>query len=178
MQDPVLAFYYYLQARAAIRMRRKAADYYGDEQVETSIENAIRAVLPHTPFEKPEKDPVVPPEELLWQAPMDAEDYFVLKITDGPGGRADVRLTRNSWETEAPLFVTVPAAHFSEAVRSLHYSVEKKGRWTMKGGKTLPSGAKTLCFDGIENDEFYLNGEKVAHLPGEWKLLLPRRKNR
>ena len=176
MPDPELAFYYYLQARTAIRERRRDVDFYGDDQVEVSVENAIKAVLPHTPYEKAEKNPVVPPEDLLWQAPLDAEDYFVLKITEGTAGRVDVRITRNSWGADAPLFVTVPAAHFSGIVKSLHYSVAKQGRWTLPGAKVSKNGTKTVCFDGIEDDEFYLNGEKMAHLPGEWKLMLPRQK--
>ncbi len=176
-QDADLAFFYYLQARTAIRERRKTYDYNGDDQVEASVENAIRAVLPHTSYEKAVAAPLVLPEDILWQAPLDAEDYFVMKITEKKDGTADIKITRRSWDMDAPLFVTVPEAHFSGIVKTLHYSVKKLGRWTMPGAKTGRNGTKTVCFDGIEEDEFYLNGEKTARLPGEWKLMLPKTKD-
>ena len=49
--NPQAAYYYYLQARYAIRFRRKLANQYGDDAVEKNIENAIARVEPEVPQE-------------------------------------------------------------------------------------------------------------------------------
>jgi len=49
--NPMAAYYYYLQARYAIRFRRKLANNYGDDAVERNIENAILRVEPEVPQE-------------------------------------------------------------------------------------------------------------------------------
>ncbi|MGI6535264.1 MAG: tetratricopeptide repeat protein [Eggerthellaceae bacterium] len=54
--DADSAFAYYLMAKLAIRMRRQAMDYIGDESVERRIDKALADVLPESSFaEKQEK---------------------------------------------------------------------------------------------------------------------------
>ena len=49
--NPQAAYYYYLQARYAIRFRRKLVNNYGDDAVERNIENAIARVEDEVPQE-------------------------------------------------------------------------------------------------------------------------------
>ena len=49
--NPMAAYYYYLQARYAIRFRRKLVNNYGDDAIERNIENAIARVEDEFPME-------------------------------------------------------------------------------------------------------------------------------
>ena len=94
-KNQLAALYFFLQARYAIRMRRKTAEQYGDDIVEKNIERAIRMVLPDA---EQAKRPAVladrTPELIVSLIPLRQDDYYEMRLRKMAGGRFSVTICR------------------------------------------------------------------------------------
>lgn len=176
--DPYLAFYCYLQAEYAVRMRMSSGDFYGDAKVADSIRKAIGEILPLTGFEKPKRK-VRYRDVMAFISHISRPNIPMrAKIRKTESGEYSLRLSMpaGDWgEKYRKMFVTEPKAHFCGPLDRL--TVKTVGCRKIKiGGRLLREGSAEVIFDRADGDELYLFGKKVAEIGcKEYTVVYPRR---
>ena len=170
LRDPNSAFFYYLQAQYAIRMRMLSEANFGDEKVAAGIEQAISEILPETDYEKPKRVIHFRRLKELLAYGLRKKHHLEMKIqkTSDTETRLTIRILPFEDELRAPqLFVTIPAAHFCGLL--------DKVTLTAKKIETLDTadGSDTFCFDSIEGPFFYLYGRLVAEIEADYVFTAP-----
>lgn len=170
--NPNAAYYYYLQADFAIRMRMLESDGYGDAKVAAGIRESIDRVLPLTEYEK-RKNTVhcCDASELLVHAVENnrrieakikrlSNGQYRIKFRQIP--KADEKYTRK-------MFITVPEAHYCGLVE--HFTVTTTELYNIKvNGKVFNGDNATVVFDSAGNDIYSLYGEKVLEIRAAYKF--------
>lgn len=165
------AFWYYLMAKLAIRMRRQCCDAYGDASVERNIDEAIAGVQDDTRYK--EKADVV--EVNLWS---------LLRFATGLGRRVRMDYLRTSEKKYRLTFrmedrpgtryaskvpVLLPEAHFCGLLEKLVVKAEATAVWGLDG----KSGS--VVFDEINDrwpdfGELRMFGEGLARIDGRFTV--------
>lgn len=169
------AFYYYLQARYAIRMRMLSEDNYGDQKVAAGIEQAIAEILPKTRYTRPKRTVHFSHMYFLLQNGLNRKHDMEMKVQRLSD--TDARLTFRilPYENEiypSKLFVTVPSAHFSGLLEKV--TVIAKHIRTFD----IPEGTETVHFDKLDWNGFFLYGKKVADISAEFVFTVPKNKGK
>lgn len=162
--DPNDAFYYYLQARYAIRMRMLAENNYGDQKVAAGIEKAIAEILPQTRYANPVG--VVHMESLyyLLQYGLRRKHHMEMKVKRISETEARLTFRIVPYENEKykrKIFVTVPPLHFCGLVEKITVTAKKIDTLDLCGEED------TVLFDSITGREFYFYGKKVAEIKAD-----------
>ena len=173
---PLAALFFLLQARFAIRRRREAAQYYGDEEVEKNIERALESVLPpgldekHLPAQAPRT-----PREAVSLIPLRQEDYFEMKIRlkeKDPQAVTVCRKSERDPKHSLPMFLTLPEALWCGVTDKLQFTA---ANLKLQGGERSAGGTTvTVRFDRIEEDGFYYGASFRARISAEWSLKVPK----
>ena len=177
-QDAYTAYYFYLQAAFAVRKRRELFLFRGDDELEASVGNAIKAVLPHTGLEEAPARTVedFSPMKAAAQAPYGPGVVFELKCKNAENGKLQVTMqAKQKAGMSCPLFVTVPQAHFCGMADKL--SFEYTGDCSFSGGTRFRGLTATVLFDGmsLSSGELLMGDEPAASFPGKWVLKLPKK---
>ncbi len=168
--DPDAAFYYYLQARYAIRMRMLTDEGYGDRGISEGIERAISEILPETRYAKRENTVSYYSLYFLLQNGLKRKHRMEMRIRriSDTEAKLTFRIVPYKGESHRPkLFVTVPEAHFCGLLNKV--SVRAKDIDTFK----VPADTDTVQFDSVMGDGFYLYGKKVAEIDAEFVFTAP-----
>ena len=168
--DPDNAFYYYLQAQYAIRMRMLAEDYYGDGKVAAGIDEAIAGILPQTSYSKKKSTVHFNSMCFLLQNGL-RETRHIMEMKIGRISDTEARLAfrivpHEDGEGQPKLFVTVPEAHFCGMLEKIRV----KARIKMLG---IPDGGDTVLFDSVAGSEFFLYGRRVAVIVADYVFTAP-----
>ncbi|HPY99975.1 MAG TPA: hypothetical protein PLS28_00720, partial [Clostridiales bacterium] len=172
---PDLAYYYYLQADFAIRMRMIKADYYGDAWVAKRIAEAMEEVLPDTSYTEPcytthffSLQPVI---SGILQTRRGVEAKLK-RLKDGAYSLRLRPLPRYN-EPHARMFLTIPEAHFCGFLDSITLRVDHVD-WLAINGEEFSDTSATVCFDGF--DPFFgictLCGKEVLEIVGNFSFSL------
>lgn len=169
--NPDAAFYYYLQARYAIKMRMLSEDNYGDQKVAAGIEQAIAEVLPETHFTKPRNTVHFTHMYFLLQNGLRRKHVMEMKIQRRSD--TDARLTFHivPYENEKyppKLFVTVPSAHFSGLLEKVNVTARHIETFD------IPEDTDVVRFDYLDWNGFYLYGKKVAEINADFVFTVPK----
>ncbi len=172
LPSPDTAYYYYLQARCAIRRRMETTDNYGDRKVADGIEKAIAEVLPETDHAKPSKTVHIYGLNRLLGSALAGKRRMEMKIRrlSDTEARLTFRLVpygNEKFRTE--FLVTVPEAGYCEMVKQL--SVTARGI----GYRELPDGADTVVFDSVRGSELLFYGKSAAYLEADFVYRAPAR---
>ena len=192
------AYYYYLQARYAIRKRMTSSKQHNSEIAER-IEKAIQGVLPKTHFEKKKMAIHYTSLSRLLASGIKKRRHMRMMLKKG---EQDIEAT--FWivpfedERNKPkLFVTVPEAAFSgmldtltiivksksaaeiksemkmDYIAELEYSPERMKKADNLNRKVLESKPVYIDFDDIDGRTFSFYGKEVATLVGDYVLNEP-----
>lgn len=169
--NPDKAYFYYLQAQFAIRMRMMAEDYYGDQKVAKGIEEAIEEILPKTHYVKPKKTVHFYEAYYVLQHGLRRRHHMEMKIRRLSDYEAKLTCRIVPYESEiyAPkLFVTIPEAHYCGLLEKITLTVKKAYQMEINGD------ADTIIFDSVSGSDFYYYGKKVANIEGDYAFTVPR----
>ena len=178
-KNQLAALYFFLQARYAIRMRRKTAEQYGDDTVEKNIERAIRMVLPDA---EQEKRPAVladrTPELIVSLIPLRQDDYYEMRLRKMAGGRFSVTICRKNAEDARPnhpMLLTLPEAFYCGQTDKLHFVLEEASvqLTAKKETKNTAKESRTIRFDRIDGNQYSFRGRECARIAGRWSLKVP-----
>ena len=164
------AFYYYLQARYAIRMRMMKEDNYGDRKVAAGIEQAIAEVLPKTRYQKPRKTVHFQSVDYLLRSSLHKAYRIEMKIQKKSDTEAKLVFRPAPTEIEGypcGILVTVPSAHYCELLKKVTVKAKKIKVFD------IPEGTDTIYFDAVDHSSFYLYGEKVAEIEADYVFTVP-----
>ena len=175
LQNPDSAYYYYLQAQYAIRMRMLAEDNYGDASVAAGIEKAIEEILPETSYRKKKNTVHFSSLYFLLQNGLDKRHHMEMKISKV--SETEFKLTFRivpfeNGEPQPKLFVTVPSAHFSGLLEKV--TVRAKNVETFE----LIENTDTVLFDSVSWDGLYFYGKRVAEIDADFVYKVPSCKGR
>lgn len=163
--SPDEAFYYYLQARYAIRMRMLSEDNYGDQSVAAGIEKAISEILPETSYAKPASTVHMGNLYDLLRYGLDKKHHMEMKVKRISESEAKLTFRIVPFEDEKykqKLFVTVPPLHFCELLEKI--TVTAKDIEILD----LYDGGDKVLFDSIQGNEFCLYGRTVARIQADF----------
>lgn len=169
------AFYYYLQARYAIRMRMLAEDNYGDQKVAAGIEQAIAEILPETSFTKPVNTVHMDILYKLLQYGLGKKHHMEMKVRRVSESECRLTFRIVPYENEKyrrKIFVTVPPLHFCGLVEKITVTAKKICTLDLCGEKD------TVLFDSIAGREFYFYGRKVAEIDADFVYKKPANKGK
>ncbi len=158
------AFYYYLQAQYAIRMRMLAEDNYGDQKVAAGIEQAIKEILPETSYAKPVNTVHMDSLYNLLQYGLRKKHHMEMKVRRISETEAKLTFRIVPYENEKyrrKIFVTIPALHFCGLVEKITVTAKKICTLDLCGEED------TVLFDSITGREFYFYGKKVAEISAD-----------
>ena len=162
--SPEDAYYYYLQAQYAIKMRMKHTDSYGDLSVSKSIQKAIDDVFPLTGI-RHTKTTRHTNMDLLLTNHLKRKHKIQMKIKHLAKGNLQLTFTILPYEneqTERKLFVTVPGSGFCGLLKELKVTVRN-----VTGFETLDD-EDTIIFDEVDGPYFLNYGHPVALIEGEY----------
>ena len=149
------AYYYYLQARYAIRFRRKLANDYGDDVVERNIENAITRIEPEVPLETKKTCRRSSPWVLQMAIAMDKH----VLVTFRKYADESIKLILDRYEEDDSelhdFLVTIPEYRYCAMQETV----------TMRTGKTAD------CFIMEENEPILITSVSYDQDEGEWVFL-------
>lgn len=189
------AYYFYLQARCAIRKRMTYSKQHNSPVAE-KIEKAIQDVLPKTHFEKKGREIYYTSLSRLLASGIKKRRHMRMMLT-----KKDKEIEATFWivpfegERKKPkLFVTVPEAAFSgmletltiivkrksaaeikfemkmDYIAELEYSPERMEETKALRQKIRESEPVFIDFDDINGNTFYYYGKEVAVLMGNYVL--------
>ena len=173
--DPDKAYFYYLQAQYAIRMRMMAEDYYGDQKVAKGIEEAIAEIFPKTNYVKPKQTVHLYGAYYLLQHGLRRRHHMEMKIRRLSDSEAKLicRIVPYESEKYAPkLFVTVPEAHYCGLIEKITITVKKVQHLEKY------EDSDNLCIDSVSGPDFYFYGKKVATIEGDYVFTVPRNREK
>ncbi len=164
--DPDDAYYYYLQADFAIKMRMLETDYYGDAKVADGIRKTIEEILPQTSYVKPKRTVNPSSIERIVRYYYPKNRLLEMKAKKLKSGEYSLvfRILPKDGEKYTPkLFITDPAAHFCGMLDSV--TVKTINCTKIKiGNRILKDKTATVIFDSAEIDGLYLYGKLVAEI--------------
>lgn len=169
-----LAYYFYLQADFAIRMRMMANDYYGDQKVASRITDAMGKILPETKFEKKKKKAVYFSLSDAIDGAYNENFLLALSLKTTKKGKVKATLAmvpREDREYVPKFFMTVPEAHFCGLLETLSFTLDE-GAEIRIFGKKYKGEEEIIIFDEVVGDTFCLHGNTVAEIGSMWKLKL------
>lgn len=169
--SPDDAYYYYLQAQFAIRMRMLAEDNYGDRKVAEGIRQAIEDTLPETSYIKPKKTVHFRSMYFLLQNALRKKHHLEMKLkrVSETQARLSFRIVPFENETNPPkMFVTVPSAAFCGLLEKLTVDAKKIERWETFGKEDA------ILFDSISGTKFFRYGRPVADIAADFVFSAPR----
>lgn len=164
--DPDDAYYYYLQADFAIKMRMLETDYYGDAKVADGIRKSIEEILPQTSYLKPEKTVNSSSIERIVCYHYPKNRLLEMKAKKLKSGEYSLtfRILPKDGEKYPPkLFITNPAAHFCGMVDNITAKTVNCTKIKI-GNRILRDNMATVIFDSAEIDGLYLYGKLVAEI--------------
>jgi len=164
--SPDNAYYCYLQADFAIRMRLLEDDHYGDTKVAASIRKAIEEILPETSFAKPKKTVKYWTADRIINCRHSEHRLMEMKIRRLKNGEYSIVfrvLPKDGEKYQPKLFVTEPEAHFSGLIERITAKTIACSKIKI-GGRLLGEKSATVIFDDVDGDEFYLYGKKTADI--------------
>lgn len=186
--DENKAYYFFLQARFAIKMRMQQGKHYGDHKVAANIEEAINEVLPKTNSPVPQRQACYGTMSSLLQNGFRKRHHMqmiIKRVNDGL--RILFRIVPFENEQYKPkLFVAVPSAAFSGMVTHLQVAVMNIKTF-LTFNKFAPkdyshsSGDSDSCkennteiinFDCVKGYDFFFYGKKVATINADYVLYL------
>lgn len=179
--DADSAYYYYLQAEFAIRMRMLEDDHYGDASVSAGIAKAIEEILPKTSYQKTRRTVRYISLENILRYRYRKHRRMELKIKQAKNGELLMKiraLPRGDEEYPPKLFITEPKAHFCGLIDGM--TVKTKGFRKLYIGNRLFNGeTATITFDSVECDELFLYGNKIAEfVSDEYAVVYPKTGNK
>lgn len=166
--NPDRAYYYYLQARCALKERREHGNDYGDDKVAAGIDRAIREILPQTDYASPRQTVRVDVGELLRQS-LKVRPRMAMTVREGADGKLKLtfRLVPFAYEKGQPrLFLTIPEAGYCG--RKTHLTV------TVDGIRTEWHDRDRFEFDEIRWDGFYLYGQPMFAIDTKGTVHVPK----
>lgn len=169
--DPDKAYFYYLQAQYAIRMRMMSEDYYGDQKVAKGIEEAIEEILPKTNYVKPKQTVHFYGAFYVLQHGLRRRHHMEMKVRKLSDSEVKLicRIVPYESEKYAPkLFVTVPEAHYCGLLEKITITV--KNAYLME----IYGDSETIYIDSISGPDFFYYGKKVASIEGDYIFTVPR----
>lgn len=169
------AFYYYLQARYAIKMRMLSEDNFGDQKVAAGIEQAIAEILPETRYTRPRNTVHFNSMYFLLQNGLHRKHDMEIKVQrlSDTDARLTFRIVPYENEMYPPkLFVTVPSAHFSGLLEKV--TVTARHIETFE----IPEGTDIVRFDNLDWNGFHLYGKKVADISADFVFTVPKNKGK
>lgn len=158
------AYYYYLQAQYAIRMRMLAEDNYGDQKVAAGIEQAIEEILPETSYSKPIGTIHMDSLYYLLQNGLRKKHHMEMKVKRISETEAKLTFRIVPYENEKYLrkiFVTIPELHFCGLVEKITVTAKKIDILDLCGEEDI------VVFDSIAGREFFFYGKKVAEISAD-----------
>lgn len=164
-RNPDNAFFYYLQAQFAIRMRMLAEDNYGDQSVAARIEEAIAEILPETSYPKPVNTVHMYNLYDLLQYGLEKRHHMEMKVRRINETEARLTFRIVPFDNEPyrrKLFVTVPPMHFCGLLDKVTVTARKIEILN------LCDGGDTVQFDSVRGRELYLYGRKVAEVDADF----------
>ena len=176
-KDMEAAYYHYLQARYAIKMRMALVENYGDEKVAANIEEALTQVYPQTTFSghvPGHKSPMQWEIELHGLRHLLGEQLgdgrrFSLKVKSRKDDEVVLvfKPVKRTDEKYAPkMFLTIPEAGFCGMAKKLVV------RMSDVSFPDIPAEGQSVVFDDIDCSmafktySFTLYGETVAFICG------------
>ncbi len=182
------AYYYYLQARFAIRMRMMRGNIYGDSRVAANIEEAMQGILAETRYQKKQNVISYSTMSILLQNGLKKRHHMKMKISKkGNMYKLSFWIVPFADEKYRPkLFVTIPeAAHsgFWEKLNVLAKNVKTfltadmlapatRQRSISDNNDKDNNNAAIITFDNVEGPNYYYYGKKVATIDAEYVLFL------
>ena len=162
--SPDNAYFYYLQAQYAIRMRMLAEDNYGDQKVAAGIEQAVAEILPETSYAKAAGTVHMNSLYRLLQYGLGERHHMEMKVRriSEEEAKLTFRIVPYENEKDKPrIFVTVPALHFCGLVEKVAVTAKKIRTMNLCGKED------TVLFDSIAGTEFFFYGRKVAEISAD-----------
>ena len=162
--SPDNAYFHYLQAQYAIRMRMLAEDNYGDQKVAAGIEQAVAEILPETSYAKPAGTVHMNSLYRLLQYGLGERHHMEMKVRriSEEEARLTFRIVPYENEKDKPrIFVTVPSLHFCGLVEKVAVTAKKIRTMDLCGKED------TVLFDSIAGTEFFFYGRKVAEISAD-----------
>jgi hypothetical protein len=186
-RDYDAAYYYYLQARFAIRMRMLQGNIYGDSRVAANIEEAIQSVLPETRYQKKQSVISYPTMSFWLRNGLKKRHHMKMMIKKkGNMYKISFWIVPFADEKYRPkLFVTIPEAArsgFWEKLNVLAKNVKTfvtadmiapaTRQSSVSGNNDKDNNATIITFDNVEGPDYYYYGKKVATIDAEYVLFL------
>lgn len=177
--DPDRAYFYYLQADFAIRMRMLEDDHYGDRTVAEGIRKAIDEILPQTSYTKTVRTVRYRTVEDILYYRHKKNCLMEMKIRKISGGEYSLQfriLPRADEKYQPKLFVTEPRAQFCGLTDGI--SVKTSGCRKIKtGSRILKEDTAVVVFDSISDDTLYMYGKRAAEFDcREYTAVYPAKK--
>lgn len=170
------AYYYYLQADFAIRMRMLEDDQYGDSKVAEGIRSSIDAILPLTKYQRPRRTVRYDDLDSLLKSSHSDTHRMEMKIRRAKDGELHLKfrvLPKGDDNYPPRLFITEPIAHFCGYCDTLSAKTVDLQKLYL-GNRVFKGDSATIIFDDMWGDEFYLYGNKVAEIIcDEYKVVYP-----
>lgn len=162
--SPDGAYYYYLQAQFAIRMRRLEADFYGDDEVADRIRRSASEVLPLSSYRKKTGRVRIHSLQYLLQYALKRHHFLQMSWKNEPGGAKKIQLKVMPYDGEKyppKIFLTVPEAHYCGLAESV--VVTAKNITFLEINADAP-----VYFDDIRDSKFLFYGKVVASMNADF----------
>lgn len=162
--DPVTAWYYYIQADYAAKMRAQESDFFGNTTVVINIQKALDDIREQLPTDYL-LDHMEYPAPYLFARLTENNNRCELAKIQNAGGHTELiakRIATRSVPDPDDILITIPELSFCARTDKLSYTIDDQAEVWMKGD------AANVRFDySIQNDvenryEFYYDDELVA----------------
>ncbi len=176
--EPDAAYFYYLQAEFAIKMRMLEDDHYGDVKVADGIGSAIEEILPQTSYVKPKR--TVNHYNLGCIISHRHKKHRLLemkikKLKNGEYSLCFRMVPKDGEKYPLKFFVTSPEAHFCGMLDTITAKTVNCTKIKING-RILKNDSATVVFDSIDFDDLCLYGKKVAEIVcNSYKVKYPSR---
>lgn len=164
--NPDLAYFYYLQAEFAIRMRMIEDDHYGDVKVAEGIRSAIEEILPQTSFVKTKRTVNYRSLERVIAYQHKKHRLLEMKVRKLKNDEYSLTfriLPKDGEKYQPKFFATSPQAHFSGMLDTITAQTVNCFKIRI-GGRILKNPTVSVIFDSIDGNELYMYGKKVAEI--------------
>lgn len=173
--NPDIAYYYYLQAQYAIRMRMADGENYGDSGVAAGIDAAIEEILPETRYLEKKNTMHYCNLAFLLQNGLQNRHFMEMKIHKSSETEAKLTFRIVPFEKEEhppKLLVTMPSLHFCGLLEKV--TVKLKNIYCLDTFED----AQVVLFDDIAGNTFELHGKWVAEIQGDVVFHVPATKQK
>lgn len=164
--DEMDAYGLYLQARYALKKRMEDAEFFGNPIIMNHIEDAIVNLLDDMGEEEIHEKTVVYETVAPLLVGHDYNESLVeMKIKDLKGDQKKLTFTvkdNDLLKTKPQFLVTVPEASYCELKDKIEVTVKNMTELN------VPADSDTVVFNKVLGSDFYLNGDKVASIEGQY----------